>query len=65
MKTVVPDLSLHDDDLFDEFSCVQKYCESKLEEWNGKKMTKMFPKSGVKCWLILQRRTLILLMLNV
>jgi hypothetical protein len=31
MKTVVPDLSLNQDDFFDEFSCVQKYCESKLE----------------------------------
>jgi hypothetical protein len=37
MKTVVPDLSLNEDGLFDEFSCVQKYCESKLEVWNEKK----------------------------
>jgi hypothetical protein len=36
MKTVAPDLSLNEDDLFDEFSCVQKYCESKLEVWNEK-----------------------------
>jgi hypothetical protein len=40
MKTVVPDLSLNEECLFDEFSCVQKYCESKLEVWN-EKMTKM------------------------
>jgi hypothetical protein len=36
-KTVACDLSLNKDDLFDEFSCVQKYCESKLEMWNEKK----------------------------
>jgi hypothetical protein len=36
MKTVVPDLSLNEDHLFDGFSCVQKYCESKLEVWNEK-----------------------------
>jgi hypothetical protein len=46
MKTVVPELLLHEDNLFDEFSYVQKYCESKLEVWN-KKMT-MLLKSGVK-----------------
>jgi hypothetical protein len=40
MKTVVPDLSLNEDYLFHEFSCVQKYCESKLKVWN-EKMTKM------------------------
>jgi hypothetical protein len=56
MKTVVPDLSLSEDDLFYEFSCVQKYCESKLEVWN-EGMAKMVLKSGVKCLLILQRRT--------
>jgi hypothetical protein len=32
MKTVVPDMSLNE--LFAEFSCVQKYCERKLEMWN-------------------------------
>jgi hypothetical protein len=36
MKTVVPDLSLKEDNLFDEISCVQKYCESKSEVWNEK-----------------------------
>jgi hypothetical protein len=36
MKTVVPDFSLNADDLFHEFSCVQKCCESKLEVWNEK-----------------------------
>jgi hypothetical protein len=34
MKTVVPDLSLNKYKLFDEFSCVRKHCESKLEVWN-------------------------------
>jgi hypothetical protein len=57
MKTVVPYVSLKEDDLFDEFSCVQKYSEKKLEVWNEKKKTKMLLKSGVKLWLILQRRT--------
>jgi hypothetical protein len=36
MKAVVPDLSLNEDDLVDEFSCVQKHCESKLEVQNEK-----------------------------
>jgi hypothetical protein len=34
MKIVVPDMSLNEFDLFDEFSYVQKYCESKLQVWN-------------------------------
>jgi hypothetical protein len=34
MKTVVRDMSLNECDLFDQFSCVQKYCESKWEVWN-------------------------------
>jgi hypothetical protein len=46
-KTVVPVLSLNENDLIDEFSCVQKYYERKLEVWN-KKMPKMLLKSGVK-----------------
>jgi hypothetical protein len=35
MKTVVPDLSLNENYLF-EFSCVQEYCERKSEMWNEK-----------------------------
>lgn len=31
MKTAVPDLSAHEDDLFDEFPCLQNYCDSKPE----------------------------------
>jgi hypothetical protein len=54
MKTVVPDLSQNEDGLFDEFSCIQKYCESNCEMWN-EIMTKMLLKSGMKFWLILQR----------
>jgi hypothetical protein len=34
VTTVVPDLSLNEDDIFDEFSRVQKYCERKLEVGN-------------------------------
>jgi hypothetical protein len=56
MKTVIPDLSLDEHDLFDEFSCVQKHSEKKLEAWN-EKMTKILLSSVVKCWLNLQRRT--------
>jgi hypothetical protein len=48
MKTVVPDLSLNEGNLFAEFSCVQKYYESRLKVWN-EKITKMLLKSGVKC----------------
>jgi hypothetical protein len=40
MKVVVPDLSLNEDDLFDEFLYIQKYFESKME---------VLLKSGVKC----------------
>jgi hypothetical protein len=36
MKTVVPDLPLSEDVLYDELSYVQKYCESKLKVWNEK-----------------------------
>jgi hypothetical protein len=51
MKSMVPDLSLKEGDLFDEFLCIQKYCERKLEVWNKK----MLLKSGVKCRLMSQR----------
>jgi hypothetical protein len=50
---VAPDLSLNEDDLFEEFSYVQKYCESKLEVWN-EKMSKMLTK---KCWEMLTHFT--------
>jgi hypothetical protein len=36
MKTVVPDLLLNEYDVFDEFSCVQKYYESSFIVWNEK-----------------------------
>jgi hypothetical protein len=37
VKIVVPDLSLNEDRLFDEFSCVQKYYEVRVKVWNEKK----------------------------
>jgi hypothetical protein len=57
MKTVVPDLSLNEDDLFHEFSCVQKYCESKLK-CGMKKITKILLKSVVKCWPIFTKENI-------
>jgi hypothetical protein len=34
MKTVSPNFTVTEEDLFDEFACVKKYCESKLEVWS-------------------------------
>jgi hypothetical protein len=34
MKTVSPNFTVNEEDLFDEFACVKKYCESKLEVWS-------------------------------
>jgi hypothetical protein len=56
MKTVVPDLSLNEEDLFDEFSSVQNNVKANWKH-GMKKMNKMLLKSCVKCWPILQRRT--------
>jgi hypothetical protein len=34
MKIVSPNFTVNEDDLFDEFACVKKYCESKFEVWS-------------------------------
>jgi hypothetical protein len=33
-KTVVTNFNVVEEKLFDEFSCMKKYCEGKLKEWN-------------------------------
>jgi hypothetical protein len=34
MKTVSPNFTVNQEDLFDEFASVKKYCESKFEVWS-------------------------------